>query len=101
MGKEAAGRVGIRHEHESLLVQRRSNDGQQDGQEDEGVDGSKGNDSQIHAEVEDLKDFGLCKGQDQDATIGQRDARQDLYEERKKKIDNKMRNVSLSRHVVL
>ena len=75
----------IGHEHEPLFVERRSDDGQQDGQKDERVDGSKGDDSQVHAEVKDLKDFGLCKSQDQDAAIGQSDARQDLYVKEGKK----------------
>jgi hypothetical protein len=79
VGEESDRRVRIGHEHETLLVQRWSDNGQQDGEEYEGVDGPERDYSQIHAEVEDLKDFRFCKCQNQNAAVGQSDTRQDLY----------------------
>ena len=58
----------------TLPVQRRTDDGQEDGKEDQRVDRPEGNDSKVHAEVEDLKDFGLRKREHQDPAVGQRDA---------------------------
>ena len=44
---------------ETVRIQRRSDDAEEDGQEDETVQRSENDDAEIHAEVEDLKDFGL------------------------------------------
>ena len=41
---------------------------------------SKCNNSQIHPEVEHLEYLGLCKSQDEDSAVRQRDTREDLQE---------------------
>lgn len=77
--KEIDGRIiVVRRKHEALFVERRSNYGQKDGQENERMNRPEGNDSQIHAEVEYLKDFRFCKCEHKDPTVRQSDSRQDL-----------------------
>lgn len=67
-----------RQKQQPLPIHLGPNHAEKDGQKDETVQRAKENDAQVHAEVEDSEDFRLGKGEHENATIGEGDARQDL-----------------------
>lgn len=82
-GKTLECLLGARRQREgiidaqSLLVKWWPHDAEQHRQKDERVQGAEGNDAQVHAKVENLKDLRLCEGQNENAAVGERDTRQD------------------------
>lgn len=74
---------GVARKQQPLFVERRTNNTQKDGKEDERVKCTKQDNSQIHSEVKYLENFWLCESQDKDSTIGESDSWQNLFFPRK------------------